>query len=241
MIVQLAAEGRIDLDAPLQPPAGVTAPELPITARMLLQHASGLENYPDVPGYRRDRHYTPAEAVSLSTRRRCASSPARRWYSNANFLWLGLLSRGDRHRLPRAGAQPDRRTGRPRRHLRGPDAQRRVGGVLLRGGHLHRTGPVRLGRRPLRRGPHRARVGRRRGGHRRASTSACRLAAVPCAHDGTHKRFTAIGHTNAVYGGVYHYPLDGATLVVQVEPVPLDVHPVLADVTASVFEALATP
>ena len=243
VIVQLAAEGRIDLDAPLQPPAGVTAPELPITARMLLQHASGLENYPDVPGYRPDRHYTPAEAVSLSTSAPLRSEPGTAvWYSNANFLWLGLLAEEVtgiafpelvHSRIVEPVGLADTSV----------DLTPNVGWAGYSSGAVISTGPdlVRF-------------ADALYGGDRivpaawaadvvdidALNVGLAGWPLCPCAHDGTHKRFTAIGHTNA-YGGVYHYPLDGATLVVQVEPVPLDVHPVLADVTASVFEALATP
>ncbi len=60
----------------------------------------------------------------------------------------------------------------------------------------------------------------------------------PCGHDGTHKRYAGIGHTNA-FGGVYHFPLDGVSVLVQVDPVPVDVHATYDQVAETVFAALA--
>ncbi|WP_420123086.1 serine hydrolase [Nakamurella sp.] len=94
LVVQLAEEGRLDLDAPVpdlpdvQPlPAGET-----VTPRQLLQHATGLIQYTDSPGYDAGRVYTAGELVSLSIRApRAHAADAGVTYSNSNYLWLGLL------------------------------------------------------------------------------------------------------------------------------------------------------
>ncbi|HEY5878490.1 MAG TPA: serine hydrolase [Nakamurella sp.] len=94
LAVQLAVEGLIDLDAPVPDLPGVDP--LPdgaaITARQLLQHATGLVQYTDAPGYDPAQVYTAAELVSLSTRAPLAHPPDTAvTYSNSNYLWLGLL------------------------------------------------------------------------------------------------------------------------------------------------------
>ncbi|MEZ5236744.1 MAG: serine hydrolase [Acidimicrobiales bacterium] len=241
LIVQLAAEGRLDLDAPLDPPAGVTAPARPITARMLLQHASGLENYPDVPGYRPDRYYSAAEAVSLATAVPLRSEPGTQvWYSNANYLWLGLLA--------------EELTGLPyeelvRRRLTGPlgldgtvvDTNPNVGWAGFASGAVVST-PQDLVRFasalystdevvPAAWADELVDVDEHNVGL--AGWPLC-----PCGHDGTHKRYAGIGHTNA-FGGVYHFPLDGVSVLVQVDPVPVDVHATYDQVAETVFAALA--
>lgn len=92
--VQFAAEGLLDLDAPVPDLPGV-AP-LPdgetITARQLMQHSTGLVQYTDALGYDPARLYSAAELVSLSTQAPRLHPPdAGVTYSNSNYLWLGLL------------------------------------------------------------------------------------------------------------------------------------------------------
>ncbi|WP_432573238.1 serine hydrolase domain-containing protein [Kineococcus sp. SYSU DK005] len=94
LVVRAAAQGAIDLDAPVPDLPGV-AP-LPVgttvTPRQLLRHTSGLVQYADAPGYDPGRTYDAAELVSLSTRAPLLAAPGRAvHYSNSNYLWLGLL------------------------------------------------------------------------------------------------------------------------------------------------------
>ncbi|HUQ61389.1 serine hydrolase domain-containing protein [Lentzea sp.] len=98
VVLQLAGEGRVDLDAPV-------ARHLPglvdgrITVRQLLQHTSGLFNYTnaldfDPQGFEpiRYRHWEPEELVALSTSRPLQSEPGTRWeYNNTGYVVLGLL------------------------------------------------------------------------------------------------------------------------------------------------------
>ncbi|WP_395726097.1 serine hydrolase [Nakamurella sp.] len=95
LAVQLAEEGRLDLDAPVPELADVVP--LPdagtvVTPRQLLQHSSGLIQYTDAPGYDAGRVYTAGELVSLSTQAPLQHPPdAGVTYSNSNYLWLGLI------------------------------------------------------------------------------------------------------------------------------------------------------
>ena len=94
LAVQLAEDGLLDLDAPV--PALPDVQPLPggetVTPRQLLQHATGLIQYTDAPGYDAGRVYTAGELVSLSTQApRAHATDAGVTYSNSNYLWLGLL------------------------------------------------------------------------------------------------------------------------------------------------------
>lgn len=94
LAVQFAADGVLDLDAPVPELAGV-AP-LPdgvvVTARQLMQHSTGLVQYNDAVGYDPAQVYTAAELVSLSIQTPLQHPPgAAVSYSNSNYLWLGLL------------------------------------------------------------------------------------------------------------------------------------------------------
>ena len=94
LVLQHAAAGTIDLDAPMPPmPDVAPVPDgVQITPRMLLQHSSGLVNYVDADGYDPSAPMTPAHAVSLSLGTPLLAEPGTRThYSNSNFHWLGLL------------------------------------------------------------------------------------------------------------------------------------------------------
>ena len=94
LAVQLAAEGALDLDAPMPDlPAVVAIPDgMTVTPRQLLQHSTGLIQYTSAPGYDPSRVYTAAELVSLSTQAPLEHPPDEGvTYSNSNYLWLGLL------------------------------------------------------------------------------------------------------------------------------------------------------
>jgi len=94
LVLREVAAGRIDLDAPVPPVPGVaTAPAgVVITPRMLLQHSSGLVNYPEAIGYDPKAPITPQQIVSSALRTPLLAAPGTRAaYSNTNFHWLGLV------------------------------------------------------------------------------------------------------------------------------------------------------
>jgi CubicO group peptidase (beta-lactamase class C family) len=96
LVFQLAAEGRIDLDAPVPPlekvptfPAGAG-----ITVRHLLEHRSGLVPYRDVPGFATDAAVLadPATVLAAAIRQPLQFVPASESrYSSTNYLVLGFL------------------------------------------------------------------------------------------------------------------------------------------------------
>ena len=92
--LQLADEGRLDLDA------GISRyfPTLPgadrITPRQLLQHTSGLHEYNDQPAVLQDmtRKWTPAELIAVAEAAGRVDEPgAAAHYSNTNYIVLGEL------------------------------------------------------------------------------------------------------------------------------------------------------
>ncbi|MFP2906399.1 serine hydrolase domain-containing protein [Pyxidicoccus sp. 3LFB2] len=101
VVLQLAAEGRVDLDRPVQHylprllPAGVYAP---ITVRQLLNHTHGL---PGVPVPQKDaawffenrfRRFTPRELVALALPPGPVFAPGTQQdYGNIGYIVLGLL------------------------------------------------------------------------------------------------------------------------------------------------------
>ncbi|MGW4110260.1 serine hydrolase domain-containing protein [Actinosynnema sp. NPDC004786] len=100
VVLQLVGEGRVELDAPV----GRYLPGLlpdgdRITVRHVLQHTSGLFNYtaalpldPDGFVTIRDKTWTPAELVALSTARPLDFEPGTSWnYSNTNYVVAGML------------------------------------------------------------------------------------------------------------------------------------------------------
>ena len=101
VVLQLAEEGRIDLDAPL----ARWLPELVpsgdrITVRHLLQHTSGLYDYLEDPAFRTqpyqapDRTWTPRELVTYAARFPLAFQPGAEGafdYSSTNYVILGML------------------------------------------------------------------------------------------------------------------------------------------------------
>ena len=94
VVLQLAEEGRLDLDA------GIAAyfPDLPgadrITPRQLLQHTSGLGEYGDQPALRNDmqRVWTPSELIALAEAAGRFGEPgAGHHYSNTGYIVLGEI------------------------------------------------------------------------------------------------------------------------------------------------------
>ncbi|MDQ1035869.1 D-alanyl-D-alanine carboxypeptidase [Streptomyces sp. V3I8] len=100
VVLQLAAEGRVDLDGHLQTYLPGLLPEAfePITVRQLLTFTSGLQpgsSLGDVAGEGYERRYetlTPEEVVAASAAKGPASAPGeRQTYSNIDYTVLGLL------------------------------------------------------------------------------------------------------------------------------------------------------
>jgi len=94
LVLREAEAGRIKLDAPVPRLKGISRPAraADITWRQLLQHKSGLVDFTEVPGYRADRPLPAAQAVSMALRTPLLHKPGTAvHYSNANYLYLGLL------------------------------------------------------------------------------------------------------------------------------------------------------
>ncbi|WP_246023275.1 serine hydrolase domain-containing protein [Nocardia yunnanensis] len=118
----LAAEGRLDLDAPIERylpnvVRGNGNDGNRITVRQLLQHTSGLPDYlagsdPATPGSRqltidadhlRHVHYEPAELVRIAMEMPPQFDPgARSVYTNTNYILLGMLIQQVTGRSPAA-------------------------------------------------------------------------------------------------------------------------------------------
>jgi D-alanyl-D-alanine carboxypeptidase len=93
VVLQLVAEGRLRLDAPVRE----LLPQAPaeITVRQLLDHTSGLPDYGRIDGFfdgllrDRERVWTPAELLSLVAEYD-RDPPGTRWsYSNTGYVLLG--------------------------------------------------------------------------------------------------------------------------------------------------------
>ncbi|MFD7812203.1 serine hydrolase domain-containing protein [Streptomyces sp. NPDC059785] len=100
VVLQLAGEGRVRLDAPVEdylprPVRGRGIDGRRVTVRQVLQHTSGLPDYVDeLDDYFtiRNRSYTPKDLLALALARPARFAPGTRWeYSNTNYLLAGLL------------------------------------------------------------------------------------------------------------------------------------------------------
>jgi D-alanyl-D-alanine carboxypeptidase len=94
VVLQLAEEGRLDLDAGIDR----FLPELPgaarITPRQLLQHTSGLGEYKDQPAVLNDptRAWTPSELIAVAEAGGRIGEPGvPHHYSNTNYIVLGQI------------------------------------------------------------------------------------------------------------------------------------------------------
>ena len=94
VVLQLADEGRIDLDAGIDR----YLPDLPaadrITPRQLLNHTSGLGEYLDQPAVVNDpqRQWTPAELIAVAEAAGRVGEPGGpHRYSNTNYIVLGEI------------------------------------------------------------------------------------------------------------------------------------------------------
>ncbi|MEV5750158.1 serine hydrolase domain-containing protein [Actinoallomurus sp. NPDC052308] len=100
LVLSLVAEGRIELDAPIDRYLpGVLPYSDTITVRQLLQHRSGLYDYanvlwanPKLVARSRYRDYAPADLVRIATQKPLQFIPGRQFlYSNTDYVMLGML------------------------------------------------------------------------------------------------------------------------------------------------------
>ncbi|MFE4020640.1 serine hydrolase domain-containing protein [Streptomyces sp. NPDC059101] len=102
VVLQLVAEGKVELDAPIDRylPGLVRGEGIDgrkITVRQLLQHTSGLPNYTDFLsddpfGEDRHRYYQPRDLLDVAFAHKALFAPGAKWsYSNTNYIVAGLL------------------------------------------------------------------------------------------------------------------------------------------------------
>lgn len=100
VVLSLVAEGRADLDAPIDRYLpGVLPYSAPITVRELLQHRSGLYDYgnvlwasPELVARSQFADYEPSELVRIATREPLQFIPGTEFgYSNTDYVLLGML------------------------------------------------------------------------------------------------------------------------------------------------------
>ncbi|WP_086849866.1 serine hydrolase domain-containing protein [Amycolatopsis kentuckyensis] len=98
VVLQLVAEGRVRLDAPVARYLPGLLPDGRITVRQLLQHTSGLYNYTDDfdradPEALRHRGAEPAELVAMALKHPALFPPGTKWsYSNTNYIVAGMIA-----------------------------------------------------------------------------------------------------------------------------------------------------
>jgi D-alanyl-D-alanine carboxypeptidase len=101
VLLQLAGEGKLKLDAPIEKylpklvrGKGIDGRE--ITTRQLLQHTSGLPNYTDlIKDYEKIRHRTFSERqlVDLALAKKASFAPGTKWaYSNTGYILAGMVA-----------------------------------------------------------------------------------------------------------------------------------------------------
>lgn len=131
---QLAEQGQIDLDAPVQrqlPWLG--ASWAPITPRQLAAHVSGLPHYQTVDVDRGPRHYaTGRDAVAIFAGRNLLSAPGTAYsYSSWGYTLLGaMVEEADGRSFPEyvsAELAPGLAIGADATNSGGPDASRAYG------------------------------------------------------------------------------------------------------------------
>lgn len=100
VLMQLVAEGRVDLDAPANDYLPEPLPDDRVTVRHLLSHRSGLWDYTNdmfyytVPGFEavRNKVFSFQELIDLSTAHQPTGAPGATYsYSNTNFVVLGQM------------------------------------------------------------------------------------------------------------------------------------------------------
>ncbi|MFI7225589.1 serine hydrolase domain-containing protein [Nonomuraea angiospora] len=101
VVLQLAGEGKVELDAPVEKylpglVRGNGNDGRLITVRQLLQHTSGMPEYGKaIPGTffdSRHRYFEPRELLDLALKQKPLFAPGKGWsYSNTGYVLLGLL------------------------------------------------------------------------------------------------------------------------------------------------------
>ena len=94
VVLQLADEGRIDLDAGIARYFPTLKDAERITPRELLQHTSGLNEYNDKPAVLNDgnRHWTADEMIAVAEAAGRVGEPGGAFhYSNTNYIVLGEI------------------------------------------------------------------------------------------------------------------------------------------------------
>jgi D-alanyl-D-alanine carboxypeptidase len=94
VVLQLAEEGLIDLDAGIERFFPDLADAERITPRQLLQHTSGLGEYHDQPSVLNDsqREWTPTELIAVAEAAGRVGEPGGPYhYSNTNYIMLGQI------------------------------------------------------------------------------------------------------------------------------------------------------
>ncbi|MEU3693992.1 serine hydrolase domain-containing protein [Streptomyces narbonensis] len=99
VVLQLVAEGRIDLDAKVDTylPGLVRGKGIDgsrITVRQLLQHTSGIPEYGTHIGddEMKDRYFEPRDLVDIALKDEAEFAPGEKWgYSNTNYVLAGLI------------------------------------------------------------------------------------------------------------------------------------------------------
>ncbi|GAA1964071.1 serine hydrolase domain-containing protein [Kitasatospora viridis] len=99
VVLQLAGEGRIRLDDPVETylPGLLRGQGIDgrhITVRQLLQHTSGLPDYEDdvTDDILQRRYLSPRDTLDIALRHGAVFAPGTRWgYSNTNYLVAGML------------------------------------------------------------------------------------------------------------------------------------------------------
>ena len=99
IVLQLEAEGKLDIDDPVERWLPGRVPNGPsITLRELLSHTSGIFNYTDDQAFiggiisNPSRAWSPGELLSVAFSHAALFAPGTNWsYSNTNFILLGLV------------------------------------------------------------------------------------------------------------------------------------------------------
>ena len=97
MVLQLADEGLLDLDAPLSAYLPQTRIGGDVTVRQLLSHRSGIPNYTEQPGFfdglyaDLERSLSIDQIIDVALDLPAAEPDAEYYYSNTNYILLGQL------------------------------------------------------------------------------------------------------------------------------------------------------
>lgn len=95
-VMQLAEQGKLDLDAPIQKYAPTfPVKSAPVTTRQLLEHQAGIRNYRRNEGERTTRYATLTEALSIFRDDPLESEPGTRYaYTTFGYVLLGVIVEG---------------------------------------------------------------------------------------------------------------------------------------------------